>query len=767
MIVKEGVCLVVACAFAAGAGAAIRDADYGERLSEPTAEVALWWASSGWKVGRTKEVPQRAGDAVAVSAARNEAESVQLVVTPRRELRGLRVTCTPLTGRQGATIPAESVDVLVVRYVNIAQSTDKSMGTGLWPDPLPPHEGALDLAAGVNQPFWLRVRVPRDAVAGVYEGRIRLRAEGYAEDAPLRVTVYGFTLPERMTCVTAFGFSAYNMFRYHGAETQQDKRALLAKYWRNLSDHHISPYDPAPLDRFGVSWPNVKPPPSRWKNWDGVRTVDNEVHAGKGALLIYDTNAKQCTQVTYKPRLDIPEGGLRLRFRYRTAVPGHSFLVSFGHYDESGKWLWGCNNDMVVRGNGHWQEFDRVIGSFPKKAKQVSLRLYATEWSDVGERMGLVWYDDVSVTAAGGGEELVEAGDFEPRGDREPVAADDALQVRFDFAAWDREMTKAIDRYHFNSFKVRTAGMGGGTFHAHSEPFLRGFAESTHEYRVMFHSYYSQLEAHLAEKGWLDEGFVYWFDEPAPHQYAFVRRGFQRLKQHCPRIKRMLTEQVEDGLVGGPNIWCPVSHAYNHERAEERRGRGEDFWWYVCCGPKAPYTGLFIDHAGTEMRVWLWQTWKRKIKGILVWQSNYWTSDAAYPNGLQNPYEDPMSWTSGYSTPIGTKRPWGNGDGRFVYPPEAAADGNPAKPVLAGPVDSIRWEMLRDGIEDYEYFVVLQRLLEGVDGALPGAKRAESTGLLTIPGDVSTSLKSFTRDPAPLEAHRERLARAIERLQGS
>ena len=78
----------------------------------------------------------------------------------------------------------------------------------------------------------------------------------------------------------------------------------------------------------------------------------------------------------------------------------------------------------------------------------------------------------------------------------------------------------------------------------------------------------------------------------------------------------------------------------------------------------------------------------------------------------QNPYEDPMGWRSGYSTPKGEKRPWGNGDGRFVYPPEAAADAHPSGPVLDGPVDSIRWEMLRDGIEDYEYLVILRGLLK-------------------------------------------------------
>ena len=71
-----------------------------------------------------------------------------------------------------------------------------------------------------------------------------------------------------------------------------------------------------------------------------------------------------------------------------------------------------------------------------------------------------------------------------------------------------------------------------------------------------------------------------------------------------------------------------------------------------------------------------------------------------------------MGWVSGYSTPKGAKRPWGNGDGRFMHPPQDAANANPAGPVLDGPVDSIRWEMLCDGIEDYEYLTILERLLK-------------------------------------------------------
>jgi len=123
-----------------------------------------------------------------------------------------------------------------------------------------------------------------------------------------------------------------------------------------------------------------------------------------------------------------------------------------------------------------------------------------------------------------------------------------------------------------------------------------------------------------------------------------------------------------------------------------------------------------------------------------------------------------MGWTSGYSTPAGRKLPWGNGDGRFVYPPVAAASAHPAAPVLEGPVDSIRWEMLRDGIEDYEYFAILKRLIEAKSDKLNAAQKARFAAMLEVPDAVTTSMTAFTKDPAPVEEHRDRLARAIAEL---
>jgi hypothetical protein len=275
----------------------------------------------------------------------------------------------------------------------------------------------------------------------------------------------------------------------------------------------------------------------------------------------------------------------------------------------------------------------------------------------------------------------------------------------------------------------------------------------------MFASQMKQLEDHFREKGWLDIPFIYWFDEPDPKDYQFVRSGMDRLARTAPKLRRMLTEQPEEAMAGPVDIWCPVTPQYDHAAATKRRSHGEHFWWYVCCGPKEPYCTLFIDHPATELRVWLWQTWHRGVDGILVWGVNYWNSDTAFPDPAhpQNPYEDPMGYQSGYGLAKGAKAFWGNGDGRFLYPPEAAAVPGQTgpNPVLAPPVASIRLEMLREGIEDWEYLYLLREL---------AGNRPEYQSLLEVPPSITRDMTTFTTDPEPIYQRRQQVAEAIERL---
>ena len=576
-------------------------ADYGRRIEGITSETEVWWCEAGWKIAQKRHAPQAASPAATLSAARNDREAVQVVVRPTKDLRQLTATVGALSGPNGATIPADNIQVLRVFYHYVHTPTDKTGVRDWWPDALPPLNKPLDLSAGKNQPLWVLVHVPKNAKPGDYTGKLTLAAEGWSAVVPLRLHVWDFTLPEQNHLETAFGLSTHNIFRYHRLKTDVDKRRVLDMYMQNFAEHRISPYDPTPLDPI---------------------------------------------RVKFMPEADPP-------------------------------------------------------------------------------------------------------------------------RAEVDFSAFDAAMARAIEKFHFTGFRLPIQGIGGGNYQNRRKPKIGRFGADTPQYQAMFSSYVKQLEDHLREKGWLKMVYIYWFDEPGPKDYEFVRGGMQRLKKYAPGLQTMLTEQVEEKLAGPIDIWCPVSPNYDHQAAEKRRAHGERFWWYLCCGPKAPYCTLFIDHPATELRIWLWQTWQRKIVGVLVWTTNYWTSPAEFPDKHhpQNPYKDPMGYRSHYDKP-GVKQYWGNGDGRFLYPPLTAAtpDVLGGGPVIEPPVSSIRWEMLREGIEDYEYLWLLRELIAANRAALGPEQVKAYESLLEVPESITRDMTTFTTDPAPIHARRAAVAEAIERL---
>ena len=73
--------------------------------------------------------------------------------------------------------------------------------------------------------------------------------------------------------------------------------------------------------------------------------------------------------------------------------------------------------------------------------------------------------------------------------------------------------------------------------------------------------------------------------------------------------------------------------------------------------------------------------------------------------------------------------------------------------------------MLRDGIEDYEYLVMLRKKLEARGHTLARGELDKFEALLQVPPAVTSNLKTFTKDPAPIEARRHEIARAIEALE--
>lgn len=355
-----------------------------------------------------------------------------------------------------------------------------------------------------------------------------------------------------------------------------------------------------------------------------------------------------------------------------------------------------------------------------------------------------------------------------PEGVEHPTP--DQIEVKINFDAFDRTAKKYLDEWKFTSFMVSLQGLGGGTFHSRWLGEIAGFKQGTPEHEAIFTRYVKMIQDHLEERGWLSKAYVYWFDEPDPKDYEFVKEGMALIHRAGPKLTRMLTlhrEPPPEVLYGYVDLWCPMTPVYDHKRAEECRKRGERFWWYICTAPKAPYVTLFIDHPAIELRIWLWQTWMYKIDGILVWSANYWTSPTAFPHSLQNPYDDPMSYVSGYGRPAGYIAYWGNGDGRFIYPPKKVFESQ--EKCFEGPVSSIRWEMLREGIEDYEYLWILRELAHQLEARAESDEKILSLlesarKLLQVPPYITFSQKDFTHDPKPLYEYRQKIAETIEKI---
>jgi hypothetical protein len=126
--------------------------------------------------------------------------------------------------------------------VPVEYPTDTLGAIDDYPDPLPPLQTPLTLAAGQNQPLWLTVYVPYGTPAGVYKGTLTLRTSRGALTVPLEVTVYDFDLPRVPTLRSGFGISAERIFQYHKPRTDEQKRELWDRYMQAFRRARLSPY---------------------------------------------------------------------------------------------------------------------------------------------------------------------------------------------------------------------------------------------------------------------------------------------------------------------------------------------------------------------------------------------------------------------------------------------------------------------------------------------------------------------------------------------
>lgn len=208
-------------------------------------------------------------------------------------------------------------------------------------------------------------------------------------------------------------------------------------------------------------------------------------------------------------------------------------------------------------------------------------------------------------------------------------------------------------------------------------------------------------------------------------------------------------EMVGSDTVGGVQTWCGQFQSWHSEeqrqtyydrRDNSEREYGEGLWWYGCESPRVPFPNFHMDDDGIVTRLVPWMMFDYDVEGMIYWCVNYFQT------------EDIYTYPSVYLNTVG--------DGQLLYPG--------TKFDIFGPLSSRRLESIREGLEDYEYLLMIEEailaynqtagtdydpkelmasLYEGLySGMVPQRNNSENFNLRRI--EVLEILARFTTDPA-------------------
>lgn len=255
----------------------------------------------------------------------------------------------------------------------------------------------------------------------------------------------------------------------------------------------------------------------------------------------------------------------------------------------------------------------------------------------------------------------------------------------------------------------------------------------TQAYNAEWSKLLGAIEKYLTSHAWSSKGYYYVQNEPqGPEDYDVAASLAALTKAAAPSLRIAISEEPKPEIAEHPSAagasydlwWADLSH-FKPDYAAKRQVLGEEVWWYFLYGDLPPHPNpITIDHPGIESRIPFWAAWKYRIRGFAYYSVTGWGSD---------PYTNPK--------PQGTNQ---NGDGFLLYPPKGG-----------DLVTSIRWELLREGAEDYEY------LLLAAGGAAPKTP-AEAAGCDASVDSAVSSVTSFTRDASALKHLRDELGRMLE-----
>lgn len=232
-------------------------------------------------------------------------------------------------------------------------------------------------------------------------------------------------------------------------------------------------------------------------------------------------------------------------------------------------------------------------------------------------------------------------------------------------------------------------------------------------WREIWSAFLPVFKAHLVDKGWFDKTYLAFDEKPKDG----MRIIYDFLIDEAPDFK----VSIAGGYPGDERKWSDEVILHIDDLLDEEvlasytplieKMRAEDRYisFYTACEPY--YPNVFLYSQLREARLLPWLAWKHNLSGYLRW------AVSAFPEDV---------WTQ-------PNYKWHSGDMYFVYPGKE------------GPLDGMRWELFRQGIQDYEVLRLARELAEK-------AGRVDLLKKLGSAVSVATTLDDCTHYPYVGEA---------------
>lgn len=629
----------------------------------------VWTESPMVQVLPDSRPSENAAEEARLYAARGERESFQLCIRARRKpVKNIGIVAGRIDEEIG---PPE---IRRVGYLHVTKNSPRAVAQrALWPDPLLDFK-PFSLSPGETCALWVTYGISHDAAPGTHNGKLTVvSGKGRKRNVSVTLNVFAFALPETPSLRTGFPLdrkAAYSVWHISDTDLRQWKPIYEALAGNRLS----------------------------FRLWDGGDLVGTK-RDGSAATGRFKEHLEYAVSAAHMNGIDIG-AGRRGILPFPDPPPGSAqdplqfYLHDMGNWLEERGWLeYAYVEAMPVPERDQWQKARDAYFRVNRGDERIA-RLLTGGIHPYFERYTDVWavpfrhFDPFAFDALQAGDslrtELVQPTKAVTASSSGALPGSTSDGPSTDRTSTDRMTacaSRAEDGYDGCFFTFWLSGSAPS--HGKREWFqldLRG-PVTTQSFKIIWKAGFESTDITTRtslEGSAFTTTDVQWrhYTPAGPYAHSWAEGTFAH-----PRPFRSIRLEFSGSFNGGPVGITEVILVESAAPQPVETIEPVEMW---LSAEAQEFPSFCVDAHRAEARMFPWVCWGHRAKGFVYDALNHWPSGWA-----GRALEQPLVWSGG-----------GAGEAFLFYPGRRA------------PIPSVRSQLLRDGMEDYEYLAALAHVID-------------------------------------------------------